>query len=163
MTPSLSFYLSTCCFSACLSSYLLYLSYCLSVFLPVCSVCLSSCLSFLLSALPVFLPFCSTCLTACLSFFLSVCAVPQCEQHHNDVSSAPAGDGGIQVALQPDCPYCLVRPQLLLSVSSAECVCVCHGCLVVCVVLGVEGIRINVAWWKSLTNISWRLPAQLYL
>lgn len=51
--------------------------------------------------------------------------VSKSEQHFYDVSSPPAGHGGIQMAFQPDSPHSLVSPQLLLQVSSQNAKATC--------------------------------------
>ena len=44
--------------------------------------------------------------------------VQRCQRHPHDLSSAPAGDGGLQVALQRDGAHRVVSTQLLLQVGS---------------------------------------------
>lgn len=43
--------------------------------------------------------------------------VQRCQWHPHDLSSTPAGHGGLQVALQWDCAHCVVSTKLLLQVG----------------------------------------------
>lgn len=45
--------------------------------------------------------------------------VQRCQWHTHDMPGPPAGHGGLQVALQWDCPHSLVGTQLLLQVGSS--------------------------------------------